>query len=109
MNKETRKSASFRQWEREELFSEVKLMMKKVEADMGVSLFPITLRQMGLFLRYVRATHREAGRLVKDLQKSLTYYQGRRIMGTQADPSLQNWKTHPGRIAADILNKLGLY
>lgn len=109
MKPEIKKIAMYRQREREELFPEVKEMIAKVEHDSGISLFPLTLRQVGLFLRYVRAAHREANRLTTDLQRLLTYYQGRRIIGVeQADATTKNWRTKAGREAAYILDRLGL-
>lgn len=108
MTDKTRKIASFRQREREELFPDIKKVIEKLEADCGMSFFPYTLRQVALFLRFVRVAHRESDHLVNDFQKTLTYYQGKRIVGIQADTEMENWKTSAGRTAATLFNELGL-
>lgn len=108
MSPNTRKIAMFRHREREMLLEDVKKTVAAFEKDINMSLFPLTLRQVALFLRYCRLARVATTRLNRGIQKSLTFYQGRRILGHQADPRIENWKSDSGIIVGNLLGELGM-
>ncbi len=101
-----RNAAMRRHQEREELLKEVQELMEAFKNMSGVDLFPPTLRQTALFLGYVRRNRKSYKDLMRGIEKSLTYRQGKALLGAQADPAAENWKTSAGRAAAELLNDM---
>ncbi len=108
MSEKTRQAAMRRHQEREELMPKVEEMVSQFEKLTKIQLYPPTLRQVALLLRYVRAGHLAYRQLMNGLERSLTFRQAKSVLGPAADPRIENWKSKAGRAVGNLFNELGL-